>query len=99
MQPRRFQVLKNILLYLLLITPYLLVQWVIMKTWPSQSEISPEKVGALFALVYGAGVSLFGIGWAWSKGKEGTHRGGVWMRWGFVLMLMLFVGLLAVELR
>jgi hypothetical protein len=99
MQPRRFQALKNILFYLLLLTPYLLVQLVILSTWPSQSEISPEKAGALFALVYGAVVSLFGIGWAWSKGKDGIRRGSGWMRWGFILMLILFVGLFIVELR
>src|SRR5512139_372393 len=99
MQPRRSQALKKIALYFLLLVPYLLVQYTILTAWPSQSEISREKANLLWIGAYGVFASLLGAAWAWSKGKDGTRRGGVWMRWGFVLMLMLFIGFFIVELR
>jgi hypothetical protein len=91
MQQHRFQKLKTLLLYLIILIPYLVAQWVIIETWSSQSGIPANQASLKFTGIYGVIVTLFGIGWAWSKGKDGAYRGGVWTRWGFVAMLMLFI--------
>jgi hypothetical protein len=96
MQPRRFQALRNVALILFFLAFYYAGKWVVLATWPAQSAIPPEEASLLFTGACGVIVLLFGIGWTWSTGKDGIYRGGGLARWGFILMLVFFVGLILV---
>ncbi len=91
MQPRRFGPLKIVLGILFFDVLILVSRLLLSRLSLSQSAISPAKADLLLLEAWALLCSLFGIGWLWSKGQNGSYRGGGFARWGWVLFTLTFL--------